>query len=199
MGVNNILPELLLLVGDNLSLSDLVNFPSTCNRVWDVLRPRFQKLCLQDIGLLTVVQWAAIRGHAKLIELAISNGAEIDTPYSSKKTLRARGVYRDLNRTGIREPGIFGDSRLEYNSKNAKISTPLFLAVCGGHLKTVKILLDHGARTQDFGGHLTPAHAAATNGNVECMQAFVRPGFDINARGAQGRTFLHDATLGGVE
>ena len=199
MAFNNIPPELLLFVADNLSLTDIVNFRLTCYCVCNVLTPMFQKLCLLDIGELTVLQWAAIRGHAKLIELAISNGAEIDVPYSGNKTLFGLRVLRHFNRTNFRSPGIFADDSLNYNYENRDIWTPLFLAACCRHMNAIEVLLDHGASTNHFGGDMTPAHVAAAQGSIACMQAFVRPGFDINVRGARGHTFLHDAILGGVE
>ena len=55
-------------------------FHSTSSCLLSILTPRFQQLCLQDIGELTALQWAAVRGHVELIDLAILNGAEIDAP-----------------------------------------------------------------------------------------------------------------------
>ena len=36
---------------------------------------------------------------------------------------------------------------------------------------------------QCFGGIDTPGHISAFKGNVDCMQAFIGAGFDINSRG----------------
>ena len=141
MGFYNIIPEVLLLVADNLSLGDLVNFCSTCSWVGDILTPRFQKLCLQDVGELTVVQWAAVRGHDKLIKLAKSNGADIDIPYMGDQTLRALGVRGNLYENDFREPGMIANTGLNYTYENTKIRTPLFLAACCGYVKAINVLL----------------------------------------------------------
>ena len=45
----------------------------------------------------------------------------------------------------------------------------------------------------------TPAHVSPTEGDVDCMQAFISAGFDINARGAGGRTILHQAIFSGIK
>ena len=94
---------------------------------------------------------------------------------------------------------MIANTGLNYTYENTKIRTPLFLAACCGPVKAINVLLDYGARTQYFGTNTTPAHAAAAHGDVACMQAFVRPGFDINSRGAQESTLLHHATLGGIK
>ena len=87
MGIANIPPELLMLATDDLSLVDFLAFRSTCHRARDVLESRFHKICLKDVGELTAIQWAAIRGYAKLIEIALSNGAEIDAPLDRKSVV----------------------------------------------------------------------------------------------------------------
>ena len=197
MGFYNILPELLLLVADNLSLGDLINFRSTCSWVKKVLTSPFQKLCLQDVGTLTALQWAAVRGHAKLIELAISNGAAIDLPFSGDLRLPTLGVRGNVFQKYFMHPCELAHKDLYSKNNKSTFLTPLFHAACYSHVKAIKVLLDHGARTKYFDGIMTPAHAAATQGNVLCMQPFVRPGFDINFRGAYQTTILHHATLGG--
>ena len=196
MGFYNMLPELLLLVADNLSVGCFIKFRSTCHWVKNVLTPRFQKLCLQDVDELTVLQWAAIRGHPKLIKLAISKGAEIDLPFLGDLTLEPRDGRTQRYRRHFRHPHMLANKYIYYNGNASEYRTPLFLAACCGNVKAIEVLLDLGARTQ-FTGIMTPAHAAATQWDVLCMQAFVRPGFDINLRGAYECTFLHYAILGG--
>ena len=80
MGILEFANELLLMVGESLSIGDLSRFRSTSQRLCLVLTPRYEQLCLEDRGTLTALQWAALRGHVELIELAILNGAEINKP-----------------------------------------------------------------------------------------------------------------------
>ena len=197
MGFYDMLPELLLLVADNLSRGDLINFRSTCHWVKGILTPPFQKICLQDVGELTVLQWAAICGHAKLIKLALSNGAEIDLPFLGDLTLQPLGDHGNLYKKNFRHHCVLLNTGIYYMENESQYRTPLFLAACCGQVEAIEVLLDQGARSQ-YSGIMTPVHAAATQGDVLCMQAFVRrPGFDINIRGASDSTFLHYAALGG--
>ena len=198
MGFYNMVPELLLLVADNLSLDDVINFRSTCSWVKNALTPPFQKLCLQDVGKLTALQWAAVRGHAKLIELAISNNAAIDLPFLSGLRFHTPGGNGNLHNEGFTSPCVLANTDLYHNNTLSSFLTPLFHAACLRHVKVIEVLLDHGARTKYLDGSMTPAHAAATQEDLLCMQAFVRPGFDINVRGSYETTFLHHATLGGA-
>ena len=199
MGILNIPPELLLLITDNLSLGDLLTFRSSCFRVRDVLNPLFLKICLQDVGELTAIQWAAVRGYAKLIELAISNGAEIDAPLRGK--LRMTGVNKAncLSAKNIKDIHFWANQSAETEAKDSIIRTPLFLAACFGHMKAIEVLSKLGANMQSFGEMDTPAHISAARGDVDCLRAFIRAGFDINTRGAGHRTILHRATYGGAE
>ena len=190
------LPELLLLVADHLSVGDFINFRLTCHWVKDVLTPPFHKLCLQDVDELTVIQWAAIRGHAKLIKLAILNGAEKDLPFLGDLTMRPIDGRIQRYKCYFRHPNMLTNTGIFYNGNNSEYRTPLFFAAGCGNVKAIEVLLDLGARTQ-FNGLMTPAHAAATQWDVLCMQAFVRPGFDINVRGHNEYTFLHYAIVGG--
>ena len=194
------LPELLLLVADNLSLEDLSSFRSTCYWVCNVLTPHFQRLCLKDSGQLTTLQWAAICGHAKLIKLAILKGANIDVPLIGPQPIDALGVRGKCYEHDHRHPCYLASKcSTIYHAGNATRRTPLFLAACCGHADVIKVLLDHCASTQYRGSIKTPTHVAASHGNGACMQAFVRPGFDINAIGFEERTILHFAIYGGVE
>ena len=69
---------------------------------------------------------------------------------------------------------------------------------CCGHADAIEVLLDHCASTRYIGGIQTPTHLAASHGNVACIQAFVSPGFDINATGFEERTIFHFAIYDGV-
>ena len=199
MGILDIVPELLLLVAENLSLEDLSSLRSTCSRVQHVLNSRFRKLCLQDVSELTALQWAAVRDHAELIKFAISNGAEIDTPFRGQLTIDALGASRRLDGPGAIYSCSLANNSADIKIKEPKIRTPLFLAACSGSAKAIEVLLELGARMQCFGEMESPLRVSAKKGDVECMQAFARAGFDINARGARDRTILHEAMYGGVE
>ena len=199
MGILNIPLELLLLVAENLSLEDLSSFRSTCYQVWHILTPRFKKLCLQDVGNLTALHWAAVRNHTELIELAISNGADIDAPLRGNMKMRALSAADWLDRRYASYSWLLANDRADTEAKHHMIRTPLFLAACCGRVKAIEILLKRGARMLYVDEVQTPAHISAKKGDVDCMRAFIRAGFDKNARGPKDRTILHDAIDGGAE
>jgi ankyrin repeat protein len=72
-------------------------------------------------------------------------------------------------------------------SPNAQIFVigirPLTVAAGGGHLETVKVLLDHGAdiNAEDFSGW-TALHAAAMNGRVAVVRYLLEHGAIIKGR-----------------
>ena len=199
MGILDISLELLLLVVDNLSPDDILTFRSTCCQARDVLNSHFEKICLQDVGELTAIQWAAVRGYAELIQLAISNGAKIDAPLQGKLNIITVDDAESVFPNKIRDIHFWANRSAETEAKDSLIRTPLFLAACFGHLKAIKLLLKQGASMQCFGGMMTPAHISAEREELDCLQAFIHAGFDMNARGTKDRTILHIATFSGVE
>ena len=199
MGILNIPLELLLLIVDNLAPDDILSFRSTCCQVQDVLNPHFKNICLQAVGELTAIQWAAVRGYSGLIQLAISNGAGIDTPLVGKlkmpKVKEAESVFPNESE----KIHCLANGSAETEATESIIRTPLFLAACCGHLKAIQLLLEQGASMQCFGRMMTPAHISASRGELDCLKAFIHAGFDMNARGTDGRTILHIATFSGIE
>ena len=195
MGILDFPNELLFWVAENLSTGDLAKFRSASRELYVALTSRYEKICLEDIGELSALQWAAVRGHVELIELAISNGAEIDKPL--------RGMLAET------APRISDRSRLICKlanrlercteTKDSMARTPLHLAACAGQVGAIKALLRLGASMQCSGEIDTPAHLSAYSGDVNCMRAFIDAGFDINTRGWGGRTILHEARCGGVD
>ena len=194
MGILDFPNELLLIVGENISIGDLSRLRSTSRRHCLVLAPRYVKLCLEDVGKLTALQWAVLHEHVELIELAILNGADIDKPLGSS-----------LNKTGLRMSGRLGFvcrfvNQVYLNYPRYAITfTPLYLAACSKNVGSIKALLKAGARMQCLDEIDTPAHVAANEGDIDCMRAFIGAGFDINARGGGGYTILHEAIFGGVK
>ena len=199
MRILDIPPELLLSIVDLLSLEDLLSFRSACCRLRDVLNLHFQKICLQDVGQLTAIQWAAVHGYAELIELAISNGAAIDASLKGNLQWIKVGETQSVNQFKIREILDWANRSADTNAKNSIIRTPLFLAACFGQVESIKVLLRQRASMQCFADLMTPAHISALRGDVNCMQAFIEAGFNINARGTKDQTILHIATFSGMK
>jgi ankyrin repeat protein len=67
-------------------------------------------------------------------------------------------------------------------------------AIRGGDPAAVQALIDAGADVQaDFGGGLTPLHAAVMNQNAASVQALIDSGAEVNAVDSMGSTPLHKA------
>ena len=202
MDILNFPTELLLLVAENLSLGDLSRFRSTSRQICLLLTPRFEKLCLQDVGDLTALQWASVRGHAGLIRLAVSNGVEIEKPLQGRFVEITRHIPKTPDFNLLCYVKILWD--LSYRSAAAGatgplLCTPLFLATYCGHAKAIEVLLELGASMQCFGAMGTPAHIPASRGDVGCVQVFIGANVDISAKGFRGNTILHQAISGGIE
>ena len=172
MGILGIPNELLLLIGEYLSIRDLFHFLSTCRRLNSILNRRLHKLGLQDIGKQTALQWAAERGHASLAERAILGGAEIDkpdlrengrTPFHSA----ARNNHLDVVR-------ILVKNKAKISIRDTNGMTPLhYAALCKGVEATIGLP----------GKGVDMARTNATNA-----------GFDLAIRGNyDGQTILHEA------
>ena len=173
------------MVGENLLIGDLARLHSTSRRLRLVFTPHYERLCLEDVGKLTALQWAVLRGHVELIELAILNGADIDKPLGSKMSDRPGSIFPLVKQAYLDHPYEI-------------YFTPLYLAACSGKVRAIKALLKAGANIQCVAGMNTPAHVSAKKGDIDCMRAFIGAGFDIYTRGSLGCTILHQAMFGGV-
>ena len=78
--------------------------------------------------------------------------------------------------------------------------TPLHYAAECESTEGAKVLLEHGADVMslDMNGD-PPAFKAVRRGNVGCVEAFIAAGFDLNFKGATGRTLLHIGASSSVE
>ncbi len=85
-------------------------------------------------------------------------------------------------------------------SRNGLRVAPIQSAVAGGHLKTVKMLLDHGAdpNITEQGG-FTPLHAAAQNGDVDMIRVLLYGGADLSIKSDNGKLAMDIAMNAGHE
>ena len=126
MGILGIPNELLLLIGEYLSIRDLYHFLLTCRRLNSILNRRLHKLGLQDIGKQTALQWAAERGHASLVERAISGGAEIDKPDRGQSRRRPLHSAARNNHLGVVRILVKNKARISIRDSHGM--TPLHYA-----------------------------------------------------------------------
>ena len=188
--------ELLLPIGEYLSVKDLSRFLRANRYLSYLLTPRFHKLALEDVGSVTALRWAAYRGYASLAEIALSNGAGVEESKRRRRTplhVAAAQNYPDV----IRVLAKYGQSiSAPYRGR----STPLHAAAARGSLQAIRVLLELGAdmKCTDHKGK-TPVDISANRGDIHCMRAFIDAGWDFNRERRPFRTTLHQATLGGKE
>ena len=82
----------------------------------------------------------------------------------------------------------------------AECNAALHCAAGGGHVITVRLLLDRGADTEAKGfSNLTPLHRAASNGHEAAIVLLLDRGADTEAVDSVGQTPLHMAVWNGHE
>ena len=192
-------PELLLLIGENLSIKDLSRFLRANRYLSRLLTPHFHKLAVQAVGDLSALHWAARRGHASLAELVLSKGGGLEDFKQGRRILKtplhiaAAKNHPDVIRV------LAKDGRW-INARGRWRNTPLHAAAAKGSPQAIRVLLELGADMTCINvGRETPMRIAAKRGDIDCMKAFIDAGWDFNHERRPGWTVLHQATLGGKE
>lgn len=182
--------ELLLSIGEYLSVKDLAHSIKTC-RSMTILTSRLYQLGVQDVDGITALRWAVEKDYASFAQVAIDRGGNVnedDGRWGNTLLHIASGnnspdVIRILIKSGAR-----------INAQNLKKNTPLQDAATKGHVEAVEALLELGANmycpSQDGD---TPAHNAARWGHIDCVRAFINKGFYFRIRDFRGQTILHAA------
>ena len=196
--------ELLLLLGENLSIPDLYNFLSTCCRISTLLTLRLHNLVVQDKGGMGVLMWAVKHGHGPLAELAISLGADIHRRYCDDEEKIEEGVTYYGPRNPLDWAAFYGHSNVIHilfkhgarvDDEVSSWETPgsLHMAAVHGRSEAARVLLELGADMEIVNKQQEmPAHLAA-RGSISCLQAFIDAGFDLNTEGPYYVTVLHIA------
>ena len=83
MGNNSVPDEIVLLIGEHLSIPDLAHFLSTCRKLHYTLIHTLYKRGNIEEGQ-TALHLAAERDDISLVEIEISRGSQIDKPNKSQ-------------------------------------------------------------------------------------------------------------------
>ena len=196
--------ELLLSIGQNLSIPDLYNFISTSHRISTLLTSHLHNLVVQDKSRMGVLMWAVKHGHGPLVELAISLGADIHMQYYDDEEKVEEGIPYYGFRNLLDWAAFYGHSnvirilfkhgaRVDDGLSSWEAPGSLHMAAVHGRSEAARVLLELGAdMTIVNKQNEMPAHLAA-RGSVSCLQAFIDAGFDLNTEGPYYATVLHVA------
>jgi ankyrin repeat protein len=144
-----------------------------------------------DEFVATFLHWAAAGGQNEIVELLITNGADVNAKDSLDGTplhLAAREGHMETAELLIAEGAYV-------NAKTADGGgTPLDVAIQFKELETADIIRKHGGKT----GVELSIHKAAEAGNIEAVKQHLAAGADVNAKEVGDKwTPLHNAAWGG--
>ena len=142
----------------------------------------------------TALQYAALKGHLDIVEVLLGAGAAVGAKYGKMTALQAasKGGYY-----GIAELLLRQGAQVDEMSPIFKRETPLRLAAKGGHLHTVRLLLDWHAdiNGQFRNGGATPLEAAACEGDLDVVQLLLNTGTIVDARPGSPHSFVESTAL----
>ncbi|MFC2161028.1 ankyrin repeat domain-containing protein [Acidobacteriota bacterium] len=182
----------------------------------------------KNISGLTPLHYAALYGNKNVVELLISNGADIQMKLNDgtmplhlavghgyvdiARLLIANGAdIHSLTGTGdtlLHHAAFGGDKEstelllekgAEINARNREGRTPLFIAATRGNKEIVDLLLARGVEINMHDIESSSIlHGAASYGHGFLVERMITKGADINTKSDEGGTLLHSAAAGGL-
>uniref|UniRef100_A0A8C6L2I1 Ankyrin repeat domain 44 n=1 Tax=Nothobranchius furzeri TaxID=105023 RepID=A0A8C6L2I1_NOTFU len=139
----------------------------------------------------TPLALAALRGHTDCVHTLLSQGA---SPHSTDKQYGLMNGHTTCVRLLLEE----SDSSDLIDAADFQGQTPLMLAVAGGHLDTVSLLLERDAHVNMANSHgLTALHLGLLCGQEECVQCLLEHEASVLLGDSRGRTAIHLAASRG--
>jgi ankyrin repeat protein len=135
----------------------------------------------------------AEHGHAGIVKLLVTSGAELDAPKGADAPLHIAARNGHLNVvTVLLAVGA------DVNMKNYAGLTALHQAAKGGHTDIIEFLLAHKAKLLAGDSHGASAiHKAAESGALDAVKFLIEKGIPVDAKDKYDRTPLHKASARG--
>ncbi|KAJ5769523.1 hypothetical protein N7520_004082 [Penicillium odoratum] len=146
----------------------------------------------------TFTKWTEIRveGHAKVMEVLIAAGADINSADISGRAPIHLASLRGL--AGVVEALI--RNRADYDRADSDGKTPIHLASAAGFEAIVRILIKTGADIHKMDRNKrAPIHLASVEGHANVEEILIAAGADINSADISGRAPIHLASEHGFE
>jgi uncharacterized protein len=154
---------------------------------------------LADKTVTLTIFEAAATGKINNVIRLLARDPELVNAYAADG-FQALGLACFLGHFETAEYLVKAGASVNSASHNDLKVAPIQSAVAGGHLKIVKMLLDHGANPNilERGGY-TPLHAAAQNGDIEMIRILLYGGADLTIKGDDGKLAMDVAMDAGHE
>jgi ankyrin repeat protein len=149
-------------------------------------RTEIASLLANKTVALTIFEAAAI-GKLKNIIRLLAHEPELVNEYA-EDGFQALGLASYFGHLEVAEYLVKAGAPINSPSRNDLKAAPIQSAAAAGHVKIVKLLLEHQAdpnvREQ---GDYTPLHTAAQNGDEEMIRVLLFAGADPNVKSADGK------------
>ena len=142
MGIPRLPNELILMIGEYLTIVDLAHLVSTCRRLPYGLATPLYKRGNEEDGP-TALHWASRFGDISLVKLAIARGVEINKPNDHKLGQTALHLAALWNNPEVIR--ILVQNGASTSAKDKGGRTPLHSAEIRGNSESTNTLLDLGA------------------------------------------------------
>ncbi|HEY6243342.1 MAG TPA: ankyrin repeat domain-containing protein [Pyrinomonadaceae bacterium] len=160
-------------------------------KVRDLLKANADFAKVKDEKGVSAVLQAVYNGRDKIANILIATGIKLDI-FEASATGETQRVRK-----------LLGTKRELVNEFSPDGFTPLGLASFFGHLDTVRLLLDKGAKIDVPSNNFlkaVPLRSASVTGHLEIAKLLIDRGADVNARGEGDYTPLHEvAGVGRIE
>ncbi|KAL9045570.1 MAG: hypothetical protein Q9214_001407, partial [Letrouitia sp. 1 TL-2023] len=143
---------------------------------------------------ITILQWAALRGHMTFLEPLVSLGADTEAAGPNGRTALILAAHAGL--ISVVEKLI--SMKAYIDAKDDFGETALHMAVGRGYVSTVEFLLAKGADIEaKDSSECTPLRLAVFKGYTSIVQVLLAKGANIKAKDYAGETALHLASRKG--
>jgi ankyrin repeat protein len=157
-------------------------------KVRDLLKANADLAKVKDEKGVSAVLQAVYNGRDKIANILIATGIKLDI-FEASATGETQRVRK-----------LLGTKRELVNEFSPDGFTPLGLASFFGHLDTVRLLLDKGAKIDVPSNNFlkaVPLRSASVTGHLEIAKLLIDRGADVNARGEGDYTPLHEVAGAG--